>query len=166
MNSLNGRAADLFRVMDRVRRAWRNLTPCDSLSKSQLGTLMEISRHTERMQNESGKSLGVPLSVLAGTMNQSLPALSQRVRALEELGYVERIPDPTDRRVIGVRLTAEGEKSKADANDRFARLLTDTLDRLGTENSQQLIELLGLLADSFEQTIKCEKNKSEDMPVC
>ncbi len=150
MLCLNDRAADFFRVMDRVRRAWRDLTPCDSLNKSQLRTLMEISRQTQRLEQETGKSTGVPLSVLASSMNLSLPALSQRMRTLEDLGYIERVPDPSDRRVIGLRLTCEGEQSKKEAHERFNLLLTDTLDRLGPENSRQLIELLSLLAQAFE----------------
>ncbi len=152
MNSLNDRTADFFRVMDRVRRAWRKITPCDFLNKSQLRTLMEISRQTQRLEEDTGKSTGVPLSVLACAMNLSLPALSQRMRTLEELGYIERVPDPCDRRVIGLRLTLEGEKTKQEAHEHFTFLLTETLNRLGPENSRQLIELLSLLAQAFEET--------------
>ena len=31
-----------FELMDRVRRAWRNISPCPQLSKSQFATLMVL----------------------------------------------------------------------------------------------------------------------------
>lgn len=33
----------LFRLIDRMRRAWAAITPCAGLSKSQFGTLMALA---------------------------------------------------------------------------------------------------------------------------
>ena len=33
----------LFRLIDRMRRAWTAITPCAELSKSQFGTLMALA---------------------------------------------------------------------------------------------------------------------------
>ena len=57
-------------------------------------------------------------------MHQSLPALSQRVSALEAQGYVERVPDPDDRRVIGVCVTPEGRTVMEVAYRRFGSILS------------------------------------------
>ena len=43
---------ELFRLMDRVRKAWQSVTPCEHLSKSQFGTLMAIAHHG-RMPGQS-----------------------------------------------------------------------------------------------------------------
>ena len=111
MKGLENNAAELFRLMDRVRKAWQSVTPCEHLSKSQFGTLMAIAHHG-RMPGQSctpsQEHGALTLTALAGAMHQSLPALSQRVSALEAQGYVERVPDPDDRRVIGVCGTPEG----------------------------------------------------------
>ena len=45
MKGLENNAAELFRLMDRVRKAWQSVTPCEHLSKSQFGTLMAIAHH-------------------------------------------------------------------------------------------------------------------------
>ena len=38
MKGLENNSAELFRLMDRVRKAWQSVTPCEHLSKSQFGT--------------------------------------------------------------------------------------------------------------------------------
>jgi DNA-binding MarR family transcriptional regulator len=48
------------------------------------------------------------LAARAGITHQSMGEL---VAALEQRGYVERVPDPTDRRARLVRLTHEGRKA-------------------------------------------------------
>ena len=52
MKGLENNAAELFRLMDRVRKAWQSVTPCEHLSKSQFGTLMAIAHHG-RMPGQS-----------------------------------------------------------------------------------------------------------------
>jgi DNA-binding MarR family transcriptional regulator len=51
---------------------------------------------------------GTRLTVLAARAGLSHQAMGQVVAELEERGYVERVPDPSDRRARLVRLTAEG----------------------------------------------------------
>lgn len=126
MKGLENNAAELFRLMDRVRKAWQSVTPCEHLSKSQFGTLMAIAHHG-RMPGQSctpsQEHGALTLTALAGAMHQSLPALSQRVSALEAQGYVERVPDPDDRRVIGVCVTPEGRTVMEVAYRRFGSIL-------------------------------------------
>ena len=80
MKGLENNAAELFRLMDRVRKAWQSVTPCEHLSKSQFGTLMAIAHHG-RMPGQictpSQEHGALTLTALAGAMHQSLPALSR-----------------------------------------------------------------------------------------
>ena len=91
-----------FELMDRVRRAWRNISPCPQLSKSQFATLM-VLKHAGKPPlvqfTEEEVERGMSLSALAGVMGQSLPAVSQRISTLEAMGYVEQmcIRDRPDR---------------------------------------------------------------------
>ena len=134
MKGLENNAAELFRLMDRVRKAWQSVTPCEHLSKSQFGTLMAIAHHG-RMPGQSctpsQEHGALTLTALAGAMHQSLPALSQRVSALEAQGYVERVPAPADRRVIGVCVTPEGRTVMEVAYRRFGSILSQSIDYLG-----------------------------------
>jgi len=59
-------------------------------------------------------------------------AMTNRIDRLEQSGYVERIPDPNDRRGIIVRLTRKGRAAVDPAvEDRFqdARVIADLLGR-------------------------------------
>lgn len=144
--------AELFRSMDRVRRAWHSVIPCDALSKSQFGTLLTIY-HFQKTQHEDESPRPVKLSDLANSMSQSLPALSQRVKQLEDIGYVKRVPYPDDRRITGIELTDEGTEVLFLARDRFDGILSDASDHLGAETSERLIFLLNRLAEALELAV-------------
>ena len=100
----------LFRLIDRMRRAWTAITPCAELSKSQFGTLMALA-HLGGGPGTDGtppQAQGLRLTQLAHVMHQSPPALSQRIAVLEAMGYVQRTEDAQDRRVTRVCLTQQG----------------------------------------------------------
>jgi DNA-binding MarR family transcriptional regulator len=94
-------------------------------------------------------------------MHQSLPALSQRVSALEAQGYVERVPDPDDRRVIGVCVTPEGRTVMEVAYRRFGSILSRSIDYLGPQNFETLLHLLGELAIALEQAVAAQEEERE-----
>ena len=103
----------LFTVMDHMRRVWQNLRPCPDLTKAQFGTLMVLANGEKKPGPEDphpclpGRPV-MSLSAVAAAMGQSLPSISQRISALEGMGYVERVPDPSDRRGSGIRISASG----------------------------------------------------------
>ena len=149
MNSYDNEITALFRVMDHVRKVWRNVTPCPELSKSQFGTLMAICHSKINHRDDNI----ITLSELANYMHQSNPALSQRIKALEELGYVERVSSNSDRRIIGIRLTDSGTKILEVAHHRFKTIMSEVIEKLGLEETHQLINSLTSLADAFEKAL-------------
>lgn len=159
MERMNGTVSEFARGMDRMRRAWQNVTPCESLSKSQFATLLAIAHPDfvngpppgEVCFDEAGEPRTVRLTDLARTMRQSLPALSQRVSVLEALGYVERLPDAADRRATGLRVTEEGLRTLQGAYRRFDRMVSRAIDHLGQENLRTLLDLLEMLAEGLER---------------
>ncbi len=152
MDCHNIQTAELFCSMDRVRKAWHSVIPCDTLSKSQFLTLMTIYHYEKPQQNEA-LSRPVKLSALANSMGQSLPALSQRVKLLEDMGYIRRIPDPDDRRIMGIQLTEEGIQVLFIAHKRFDSIISDTAEYLGAETYDKLISLLTQLAEALELAV-------------
>ncbi len=157
MQEMQADISRLFREMDRMRKAWQNVTPCDTLSKSQFGTLMAIAHPNEICGPPFGEetppqspSDAVRLTDLAHAMHQSLPALSQRVSALEAMGYVERVPDPADRRVTGVRITLNGLRVMESAHRRFHGMLSRAIESLGQDDLRTLLRLLARLTEGLE----------------
>lgn len=157
---------EIFRQMDRMRKAWEHVSPSKKLNKSQFGTLFALARLSggreqclvcETPAQGEGAASSEPavkpvtLSELAAAMHQSLPALSQRVTVLEEKGFVERVADPADRRVTGLRLTETGRSEMDIAFRRFSGILSQAAGRMGRQNMQKLLQLLGELADALNK---------------
>ena len=216
MRESKGELDEIFRQMDRMRRAWEHVSPSKKLNKSQFGTLFALARlsggregcsacegaakgektapgegavrsgntapggasvndalivkgraaasgettaqaETAAQGTPAKAGTAVPaakpvtLSELAAAMRQSLPALSQRVTALEEKGFVERVADPADRRVTGLRLTETGRSEMDTAFRRFGGILSQAAARVGRQNMRLLLQLLGELADALNE---------------
>ncbi|TCL50196.1 MarR family winged helix-turn-helix transcriptional regulator [Allofournierella massiliensis] len=154
----NSNALQMLRAMDRIRRAWKNASPSETLNKSQFFTLMTL--HNKGADAFGGKCPHVDpyepmtLSALAKAMNQSMPAVSQRIRRLEELGYVCRTPDESDRRTMWIALTGQGNALlQENCRDMFRRLerMMTRLERQGERTPAQVIEAFNYLADAMEE---------------
>ena len=90
---------------------------------------------------------GSRLTELARGANMSPQAMGELVDELEELGYVVRRPDPTDRRAKLIVLTARGRgciKAGIVTIEGIEQRLTQ---RLGERGHQQLRRLLTKLLD-------------------
>ena len=92
---------------------------------------------------------GIGVAALARLQNVRGPTVSAQVKALEELGLVERsAPDPQDRRRSGLQVSAEGlamlETLRARRRDalarRIARLTPQQIDALAAA-MQPLLEI-------------------------
>jgi DNA-binding MarR family transcriptional regulator len=83
------------------------------------------------------------LATLAGMTKQSIGEI---VDDLAERGYVERIPDPGDRRAKLIRLTEKGEQAQAMGRTLFAKLEERLADRHGPDRVADLRQLLQEIA--------------------
>ena len=90
---------------------------------------------------------GTRVSVLADRAQITKQSMAELVAHLERHGYVERIPDPGDRRAKLVRATVRGEEVYAIAREFVAELEADWTRRLGKQKLRQLRELLEELND-------------------
>ncbi len=79
------------------------------------------------------------LATLAGITKQSAGEL---VDDLAALGYVERFPDPADRRAKLIRLTERGERAQGVGFGLFAKLEKRWAKRYGSDRFSQLRHLL------------------------
>ena len=84
---------------------------------------------------------GVRSSVLADRLNRSRQAAGQLVSDLERLGYLERVPDPTDGRAKLVRMTVRGEGARRagiEASKRLERALACELGQASMSSLQRV----------------------------
>jgi DNA-binding MarR family transcriptional regulator len=91
---------------------------------------------------------GVRLTDLAERSRITKQSVGEIVTDLEELGWVERIPDPADRRAKLVRLTAQGQEVQSAARATFAEIEAEWGERIGKKKVADLraaLEELSLL---------------------
>jgi DNA-binding MarR family transcriptional regulator len=85
---------------------------------------------------------GTRVSVLAERAQITKQSMAELVAHLERLGYVERVPDPRDRRAKLVRATPRGKQLYAIAREVVAELEAEWTRRIGEAEMRQLRELL------------------------
>lgn len=158
---------ELLAAMDRWRRAWKNANLGTALNKSQFFTLMTLqNKGNERFVpdrcNWQDPFEPMTLSELAKAMNQTMPAVSQRIRKLEEMGYVERTQDETDRRTVWIRLTEHGQDLLKETCHKMFDRLNRVLQRINEneqQDVQQMIDSFNCLAKAVQ--MEFDENKLE-----
>ena len=90
---------------------------------------------------------GTRVSVLAQRAQITKQSMAELVAHLERHRYVERVPDPVDRRAKLVRATARGSEVYAIAREVVAEIEADWTRHLGDAKMRQLRELLTELND-------------------
>lgn len=90
------------------------------------------------------KREGTPLSMseLGKRQYISKPYMTILVDQLIQDGYVHRIPDTTDRRVINIAITSEGKKHIRQAASRYKETVKDMLSELDRQDLEDLCQSL------------------------
>ena len=96
---------------------------------------------------------GSRLTTLAAQAGLSKQAMGELVDYLEQEGYVERIPDPTDARAILVRRTERGWAVNRIAREVVEEVQQEWAQVLGEENFQMLLAQLRQLAVHLNEPV-------------
>lgn len=147
----------LFTSMERVRRAWGSLSPAAGITKSDFFTMMCIGnggkahdvdcKGTEKHRLRTDGQ--IPLTLIATTMRQTLPTISQRMNTLEQRGLVERSASAGDKRVTLISLSKEGVRVLKNTHDQMTKVFKATLISYGAENIVQFTSLANRFADEL-----------------
>ncbi|WP_236067977.1 MarR family winged helix-turn-helix transcriptional regulator [Streptomyces brasiliscabiei] len=105
------------------------------------GVLTLLGRHGEMRMSRLAELLAVDMSVT-----------SRHVAHVAERGWIERLPDPVDKRSRILRLTPAGRAVIAELDRRGSRLMADRLSDWSDDEVGQLARLLGRLRESFDAT--------------
>jgi len=120
-------AAGVAAALERLMGLFRSLTPPSGLSLTAAATLATLER--------SGPSRLTSLAVREGVTQ---PAMTQLIGRLQESGLVDRTADPTDGRVVQVRVTDEGRAMLARRRAVRAERLAEILARLSPDEQAAL----------------------------
>jgi len=117
----------------------------DSLHPNHYLTL--FFRVTSNLQDESHPTMGE----LAGKLTLSLSSTTRLVDWLETAGYVKRVGDEADRRVIRVALTESGTAQHWQMKGYIEQRVDQVLDRLPPPQREALVALLNQAFTTGEQ---------------
>ena len=84
---------------------------------------------------------GIQPSELGEILQLTRPAVTSLVNSLEDKGYVERINDAEDRRVVFVRPTNKGIELVEDSKRTLAENISEILELLGEEDTHELMRI-------------------------
>jgi len=124
-------AVGVAAAIERLIGLFRSLSPPNGLSLTAAATLATLER--------SGPSRLTSLAVKEGVTQ---PAMTQLIGRLQESGLVNRDADPTDGRVVQVRLTDEGRALLARRRAVRAERLAEILARLSPDEQAALVTAL------------------------
>ena len=106
---------------------------------------------------------GVRLTDLAARAQLSLAATSELVNELQELDYLERRPDPADRRAKLIFPTARGRQALADAGDRVAEIEAHWAEVVGAERFAAMARTLQDLLDALAAEAEAAPARTEEI---
>ncbi len=133
---------DLMHTQGKIRRATRRL----------LGPLgvKGPSVPAMRLIGQAGDE-GLRLTDLAEGMMVSPAHITRLIDRLEADGFVERRPDPDDRRALRVVLTKRGAEVEAEMRPIMAKFSDELLSALTKTEQSQLQDYLSRLADRADE---------------
>jgi MarR family transcriptional regulator, lower aerobic nicotinate degradation pathway regulator len=108
----------------------------NQLTPLQFAALMKLADVGETSQNQLGRLTAMDAATMQGV-----------IKRLIARGFIERRPDPDDRRRLLLTLTKEGGDLVAAATARGHRITDDTLDPLSPAERQTFLRLLRRLSD-------------------
>lgn len=154
-------------TVDRVREQWAAERPeLDTSAFAVIGRVSRAARIIERRLIENFEAHGLdgdwmfdmlmtlrragqPYQLTAGELVRqtmvTTGAMTNRIDRLEASGYVKRIADPNDRRVVLVRLLPAGKAIVDEAADEHYRLERELLSGLSDRQQEQLSHMLRTL---------------------
>lgn len=90
------------------------------------------------------------LTELAERLGITSPGALKIVQQMEDAGYLERVPDPSDARAKRLRLTRRGRAALAAARSFHARFERDLVEHMGSRKVQALRDVLGDIIERHE----------------
>ena len=133
---------DTFENLSRIERHNQTIM---GVKKSEARVLLCV----EFLHNE--KKCKVNISEISKSLSISPPSATEFVKNLINKGYLEKHVSSKDKRFIEITLTDDGKKIVQDLKKYFNSLFSGIIEKLGTEQSKLLIELLDIVNIYFEQ---------------
>lgn len=134
---------DLFQIMKRLPRLRLRDRSDEALKGREADLLVMLAI------NLDVDTHALRVTELSDLLKITPAGVTHLLNPLEDLGYIERLPDPDDRRVVLIGLTEEGDAMAQDLIADVQEKLSGLVKYLGEEESQTLIHLMSKVIEFF-----------------
>jgi DNA-binding MarR family transcriptional regulator len=142
---------DLIRdFRDKLRRLEREIgwqlksdTECCGVTLAQCHIMVEIGRTGEASVVDLSAALGLDTSTL-----------SRHINGMVNVGLVDRVLNPKDRRYVSITLTPQGQRVYQSIEDICNTKYAKVFESIPVEKHEQVLEGFGLLVDALVEAGK------------
>jgi DNA-binding MarR family transcriptional regulator len=127
---------DLFQLMKRFQRPRVKQSSLGGMMRSEYELLVVLGIQL------SGDRQVLTVTEISNLLQITPPGVTHLLNPLEQAGYIERLPDPADRRVVRIGLTGNGREVAERLIAEVQDLIVGLVQHLGEEDSKTLIHLL------------------------
>lgn len=138
-------ARELLQVMKGLPRLDFRETTIKDLTTSEKGLLVML------MMNPDASQKTFPVSYIGDLLRITPGGVTHLLNPLEEQGYIERLPDPKDRRIVRIGLTRRGAQAARSLVLEAQRQLVGLIEHLGEQDSRTLTRLLARSIEYFSK---------------
>ena len=128
---------EMIRKITTLMYSYRHEAHCKSMQKDKV-------RHRDMMVLDAivKKENHIKMSDLSSHFSITKAAISQEIKRLEELGWIEREKETTDKRAVYLCVTPLGIQTLALQQKKVKAKFVEFFDELGEEDTQALFRIL------------------------
>ena len=150
MNTLEKKSKEFLDSIAKIKKLAHRYKRSETFQPIMLMTMKII--YNDCVNNKGNENYyGMKTSELTKKMCITKPATSKMLNAMEEKGYIERISNKSDRRVVYVKITREGEEFLENQNKKFEKFTYKIVEKMGEEDIDTFIRLFGKLYNTIEE---------------
>lgn len=127
---------DLFQIMKQFPRPKLKQSAVDGLTRSEYELLVML------VINLDGDKKALTVTEISSLLQITPAGVTHLINPLERAGYIERLQDPNDRRVVLIGLTDKGTQAAESLILEVQENLIGLIHHLGEDDSKTLIRLM------------------------
>ena len=134
---------DLFQIMKQFPRPKLKQSAIDGLTRSEYELLAML------VINLDGDKKALTVTEISSLLQITPAGVTHLLNPLEQAGYIERLQDPNDRRIVRIGLTHKGTQVAESLIAEVQENLIGLINYLGEEDSKTLIRLMSQAIEYF-----------------
>jgi DNA-binding MarR family transcriptional regulator len=133
----------LFKLMKRFPNLKLKQSAIIGLTRSEYELLVILK------MNIDDQKTAISVSEISNLLQITPAGVTHLINPLEEKGFIKRLPDPNDRRIVLIGLTKKGTKTAEAIITDVQRELIGLVNYLGEEDSKELVRLMSRALEYF-----------------